>query len=373
MQSNSSAAAATLVNGNTHGTVSLESVLCTEELQRRPSRTPDYQTQNQAFLALMQELKCAPENILQKLAETALELCRGHSAGISLLEESGPPGRLNAQGDHFRWYAVAGRWAPLIWNTTTPRDYGPCGTVLDRNSALLFSKAHRYFTQFAGVEPLLIEALLVPFHVDGQAVGTVWVVAHDESRKFDAEDQRVLEDLSTFAATAYQVLRDQQTLGESERHFRRMIDALPAAIYTTDAKGRLTHFNPACVEFSGRTPELGSDHWCVTWKLYHPDGRPMPHDECPMAIALKEGRIVRGAEAIAERPDGTRIWFTPYPTPLFDDAGQHHRRHQHAGGHHRAQAGGGGEGASGRHRRILRRRHHHQGPRWHHHQLEHER
>ena len=47
----------------------------------------------------------------------------------------------------------------------------------------------------------------------------------------------------------------------------------------------------------------------------------MPHDECPMAIALKEGRIIRGAEAIAERPDGTRIWFTPYPTPLFDDAG----------------------------------------------------
>ncbi len=76
---------------------------------------------------------------------------------------------------------------------------------------------------------------------------------------------------------------------ESARRFREMIDALPAAIYTTDAEGLLTHFNPACVEFSGRTPELGTDHWCVTWKLYYPDGRPMPHDECPMAIALKTG------------------------------------------------------------------------------------
>jgi PAS domain S-box-containing protein len=112
-----------------------------------------------------------------------------------------------------------------------------------------------------------------------------------------------------------------QALGGNERDFRRMIDALPAAIYTTDAKGRITHFNPACVEFSGRTPELGSDHWCVTWKLYYPDGRPMPHDACPMAIALKERRIVRGAEAIAERPDGSRIWFEPYPTPLFDESG----------------------------------------------------
>jgi PAS domain S-box-containing protein len=108
----------------------------------------------------------------------------------------------------------------------------------------------------------------------------------------------------------------------SERGFREIIDALPAAIYTTDAKGRLTHFNPACVELSGRTPEIGSDHWCVTWKLYHPDGTPMPHDECPMAIALKEGRIVRGAEAIAERPDGTRIWFQPYPMPLRDAEGR---------------------------------------------------
>jgi PAS domain S-box-containing protein len=109
---------------------------------------------------------------------------------------------------------------------------------------------------------------------------------------------------------------------ESERRFREMIDALPAAIYTTDAQGRLTHFNPAAVEFSGRTPELGTDQWCVSWKLYYPDGRPMPHDECPMAIALKEGRIIQGAEAIAERPDGTRRWFIPYPTPLKDSQGR---------------------------------------------------
>ena len=101
-----------------------------------------------------------------------------------------------------------------------------------------------------------------------------------------------------------------------------MIDALPAAVYTTDAEGRLTHFNQACVELSGRVPELGTDKWCVTWKLYYPDGRRMPHDECPMAIALKEGRVIHGTEAIAERPDGSRIWFTPYPTPLRDARGR---------------------------------------------------
>ena len=114
----------------------------------------------------------------------------------------------------------------------------------------------------------------------------------------------------------------EEALRENERKFREMIDALPAAVYTTDAQGRLTHFNHACVELSGRAPELGTNKWCVTWKLYYPDGRRMPHDECPMAIALKEGRVIRGTEAIAERPDGSRIWFTPYPSPLRDARGR---------------------------------------------------
>ena len=324
----------------TGASVPLESVLCTEELQRRPSRPPDYQAENRALLALAQELTNSPEGVLQRLVDIALELCRGHSAGISLLEE-GPPGHLSPRGDHFRWHAVAGQWAPLIWQTTTRRDYGPCGTVLDRNCTLLFANAHRYYTQFAGVEPLLIEGLLVPFSVAGQAVGTVWVVAHDDRRKFDAEDRRLLESLATFAATAYQVRvslsaqakgnqdlqaeiaerqRAEEALRQSERRFRAMIDALPAAIYTTDAEGRLTYFNPAAVAFSGRVPELGTDQWCVSWKLSYPDGTPMPHDACAMAIALTEGRAVHGVEAIAERPDGTRLWFTPYPTPLHDSA-----------------------------------------------------
>lgn len=108
---------------------------------------------------------------------------------------------------------------------------------------------------------------------------------------------------------------------ERELRYRQLLDALPAAIYTTDAEGRITFYNAACVEFSGRRPELGTDEWCVSWRLYRPDGTPLPHDQCPMAVALKEGRAVRGAEAVAERPDGTRVPFIPYPTPLRDASG----------------------------------------------------
>jgi PAS domain S-box-containing protein len=103
--------------------------------------------------------------------------------------------------------------------------------------------------------------------------------------------------------------------------FRQLLEALPTAVYTTDAQGRLTFYNRAAVELSGHCPEVGTTHWCVSWRLYWPDGSPMSHDECPMAVALKEDRPVRGVEAIAERPDGTRVHFMPFPTPLHDASG----------------------------------------------------
>ena len=101
-----------------------------------------------------------------------------------------------------------------------------------------------------------------------------------------------------------------------------LLEALPVAVYTTDAEGRITFYNRAAAELWGHHPELGSSQWCGSWRLYWSNGRPLPHNECPMAIALKEGREVRDVEAIVERPDGTRVRFRPYPTPLRDPSGQ---------------------------------------------------
>jgi PAS domain-containing protein len=99
------------------------------------------------------------------------------------------------------------------------------------------------------------------------------------------------------------------------------LDDLPTALYATDRDGVVTWFNRACIDFAGRTPVPNRDRWCVTWKLMSNDGAPMPHDECPMAAAIKERRPIRGWTAIAERPDGRRVAFQPYPTPLFDASG----------------------------------------------------
>lgn len=100
------------------------------------------------------------------------------------------------------------------------------------------------------------------------------------------------------------------------------LDTLPAPIYVTDGQGVIRYFNPACINFAGRTPVVGQDRWCVTWKLYTELGDFLPHDRCPMAEAIQTQRMVRGLVAIAERPDGTRVHFLPYPTPIFAPDGE---------------------------------------------------
>jgi len=109
-----------------------------------------------------------------------------------------------------------------------------------------------------------------------------------------------------------------------ERADKNLLDALnklPSAIYATDAQGLVTHYNRACIAFAGRTPRAGQDSWCVTWKLYTEEGEFLPHNQCPMAIAIRERRALRGIEAMAERPNGTYVSFRPYPTPLLDQEG----------------------------------------------------
>lgn len=99
------------------------------------------------------------------------------------------------------------------------------------------------------------------------------------------------------------------------------LDICPAALYVTDTDGFITYFNPACIDFAGRRPALGRDRWCVTWKLYTDDGNFLPHDRCPMAVAIQTGHAVRGVTAVAERPDNTRVSFLPFPTPVTGQDG----------------------------------------------------
>jgi PAS domain S-box-containing protein len=106
-----------------------------------------------------------------------------------------------------------------------------------------------------------------------------------------------------------------------ERELHALLEALPAAIYRTDAEGRIIFYNRAAVELSGHKPRIGTDKWCVSWRLHWPDGKPLPHDQCPMATAIREQRPLRSAEIVVERPDGRKVPCIACPTPLFGEDG----------------------------------------------------
>jgi GAF domain-containing protein len=173
----------------------LESVLV-PLVERSGRRTPDYAAENATLLWLADELAKAPQQIFGRLAEAAMQLTGAESAGISLLD---------AARGRFVWPAVAGGWAEFVGGDM-PRDFSPCGVVLDRDGPQLFRRPERYFAYIAAMSPPIEEGLLVPFHIDGQARGTVWVIHHTQDRHFDAEDERLLASLSRFTAAAYRTL-----------------------------------------------------------------------------------------------------------------------------------------------------------------------
>lgn len=175
----------------------VDEVLITDELTSRPSRVPDYEAESRALGLLAQEMATNPRGVLQLSAELAMELCHADSAGISILEPGGT-------SDMLRWHATAGGFAPNL-HGTMPRQASPCGTVMERDCVLLFNEAERFFPALRGVEPRIYENLLAPWHVEGTAVGTLWVIKHTPEGQFDAEDARVLESLARLTAAAFQM------------------------------------------------------------------------------------------------------------------------------------------------------------------------
>ena len=201
---------------------SLDSILCTDELNRRPSRLPNRDVERSALTALARSLASSPRAVLQTLAETILEAFQCDSAGVSLV---------NDEETRFHWPAIAGIWKPHIGGGT-PRHFGPCGDVLRHDGPLLFSHFEKRYTYFIPVTPAVDECLLVPFYVDGTAVGTMWAITHGPPNnensqrrpsggKFDAEDLRMLQSLGKLASIAYTVWvglkRDDSGGASSER------------------------------------------------------------------------------------------------------------------------------------------------------------
>lgn len=244
-------------------TAPLESILCEEALQSRPSRSPDYEKENRALVKLMSALADSPGTIFQTLADTILEITNADSAGLSLLTKDGMTPHV--AGQRFYWPAIAGMWRPHV-EGGTPRNFGPCGDVLDRDTTLLFTHWERRYPYLSCAVPLAEEGLLVPFYVDGKAVGTIWGIMHSDRRKFDAEDDRVMASLGKFASSAYQALMriEDLKIQVSEREkaeaevrklasgleskVRRLVDANVVGIVMWNLDGVITEANESFLQ-----------------------------------------------------------------------------------------------------------------------------
>jgi PAS domain S-box-containing protein len=294
-----------LVDPDRDGARPLASALSTAELSRRPTRPPDYAAESRALIALAKEMAASPDGVLQKLAETALVICRAHSAGLSLLEEGD-------QKSNFHWRAIAGAWASHLGGGT-PRDFGPCGTVLDRNVALLFSHPERDFPYFGEVKPLLDEGLLIPFYVKGEAVGTIWVVAHDESCRFDAEDLRVMTNLGTFAAAAYQNLLSLN----ATRRIASIVESSDDAIVSKSLKGVITSWNQGATRLFGYMAEevIGKP---IT--ILIPQDR--QDEERTIIERIQRGERIDHYETIRRRKDGSLVPISLTVSPLRNGDGK---------------------------------------------------
>ncbi len=301
------------------GAAPLESILCTEDLHRRPSRPPDYENENRALVTLVSALADSPSTILQTLAETILEIAQCDSAGLSLLTTDGKTP--DAGGKRFYWPAIAGMWNPHVGGGT-PRNFGPCGDVLDQNRTLLFRHFEWRYPYLLPVIPAAEECLLVPFYVAGQAVGTIWAIMHSDRRKFDAEDDRVMASLGKFASSAYQALTHIEDLkvqvSERERaeaevrelakgleaKIRRLVDANVVGIVMWNLEGAITGANDAflrMVQYDRDDLASGRLRWTDLTPAEWRD-----HDERAVAD-LKATGVCPPFEKDYVRKDGSRV------------------------------------------------------------------
>jgi PAS domain S-box-containing protein len=294
------------------GAVPLESILRTEELYRRPLRPPDYGKENSALVALVSALADSPHSILQTLAEKVLDVLQADSAGLSLLTKD---------EKRFYWAAIAGAWQPHIGGGT-PRDSGPCGDVLDCNVPMLFTHWERRYPYLRPAKPLAEEGLLVPFYVNGKAVGTIWAIAHSDRRKFDAEDLRLLERLGRFASAAYQAMASiddlkfqvaerekaeaalQELAKGLEAKVRRLVEANIIGIIIWNLEGEIIEANDAFLGMVGYDREdLLSGR--VSWREVTPD-KWRATDEQALAELAATG-LCEPFEKEYFRKDGSRV------------------------------------------------------------------
>src|SRR5262249_6811069 len=194
-------------------TATLTDVDIRHELESRPRRSPHYEREHDDFLLLAAALAADAHDILQKLAEVALDLCAADTAGISLLE-----------ADQIKWAAVAGALASARGRTFLKHEC-PSGVCLPRDGTQLLHLPDRCF-RLPCMDPTIVEMLLISFHDRERAIGAVWLASHSPTRRFDREDEHVVRVLAQYASAGWQLRKMHESAAESNRRKERLLAVL---------------------------------------------------------------------------------------------------------------------------------------------------
>lgn len=247
----------------------LDDILITAALAQRSPRTSNLQAETQALHALARQLAEQSQTMLKTLVTVAKDLCQAGTAGVSLLDVT-PDGE-----EVFRWSAIAGVLAGSEGGTT-PRNFSPCGICLDHQAPQLYSYPERYFTYLRQAKPTIVEGLVIPLMNATQALGTIWIVSHDEARQFDAEDVRIMTSLADFTAAVLESIHLRQTaevalqreqatrqaLDESAQRAIDILESITDAFVCVDHQWRITYVNQEAARLTNLQPEeiIGKTH-----------------------------------------------------------------------------------------------------------------
>lgn len=279
-----------------------DDALITDRLWQRPPRSPNLEAEIQILRDLGRQLTQPPQQLLKHFAQIAQELCQASSAGVTLVESS--PRETNL----FRWVALSGMHKQYEGSLIST-DLNPCGMCLKQGSAQLYANPARYFPDFQPLQPAIVEGLVVPLILNGEPLGTIWVLSHDQQRLFDAEDLRVLTSLADFLATALSNAQMRQAVeaaaAQSELRLRQMAETIKAVFWLADAvEPRLLYVSPTYDQIWGRDHQRLYTHFDEFFESIHPDDREQVR--AATSHCVREERFETEYRVV--RPDGDVRW-----------------------------------------------------------------
>lgn len=170
----------------------------------RAKKHRDPNAESLALRRMYRVFDVEPESVLQELVDTAIDLCKADSAGISLEEP---------ETKTFQWIVVAGSFARYLGGRT-PRDYSPCGTCLDSGRAQLYHVTKPYYDHLAVTAKPIIDGILIPWSSESLR-GTLWCVSHSLEEAFCTEDYELLTRMAEFASLILQHQQEEKLARET--------------------------------------------------------------------------------------------------------------------------------------------------------------